>query len=92
MCIYIKYIFKIRKVQQIPDHVTQHYRLHCHEAEPLAGSLLCQCLQISYLCWPHSRDCIINAVFDVNPSPKAAFGEAVGEVSQLTDAKQAGCV
>lgn len=40
----------------------------------------------------HSRDCVISAVFDVNPYPKAAFGEAVGEVSQLTGAEQPGYV
>lgn len=90
MCIY-KNIFKIRKWLQDFLTVTQQYRWQCHEAEPLAGSLLCQCLQICYLCWPHSRDCIIIAVFDVNAFLKAAFGEAVGEVSQPTGAKQPGC-
>lgn len=32
------------------------------------------------------------SVFGVNPFPKTAFGEAVAEVSQLTGAKQPGCM
>lgn len=89
--VYKKYFKDQKSPTGFPDRVTQHYRLHCCEAEPLAGSPLCPCLQICYFCWPHSRDCIISAVFEVNPFPKAAFGEAVGEVSQLTGAKQPGC-
>lgn len=89
--VYKKYFKDQESPTGFPDCVTQHCSLHCCEAKPLAGSPLCPCLQICYFWWPHSRDCIISGVFEVNPFPKAAFGEAVGEVSQLTGAKPSGC-